>query len=112
MMHEITELRRINNRKLYTADYLEMNGLTKKDTDPVYYVIADEITINTAAGITKGYMYGEKTWFDSRAERDAYRMMRNAERAEELKRNKIIKAITAKCKEMTTEELEFLLENI
>ena len=95
MKHEITELRRINNRKLYTADYLEASGLTKEDTNPVYFVVAKEITINTANGIIKGYMYGEKTWFDTEAERDAYRAERNAERAEKQKRNKMIKEMLA-----------------
>jgi hypothetical protein len=66
----------------------------------------DTITIHTAEGTIIGYVYGEKTWFDSREERDAYRAQRNADREEELKRNKMLKAIMEHYKTMSTEELE------
>ena len=61
--------------------------------------------ITTANGKRTVYTYGEKTWFDTEAERDEYRAQRNTEREEETKRNKMLKAIMEHYKNMSTEEL-------
>ena len=112
MMHTVNELKRINNRKLYTMDYIEKNNVSKSDISNVGYLVSSTITINTANGIIKGFMYGEHTWFDTEEERDAYRAARNTERAEELKRNKMLKVIMEHYKTLTTEELERIVATL
>lgn len=112
MMHSINELKRINNRKLYTADYIKANNVAKEALSNVGYLVSDTINIITANGVIKGYMYGEYTWFDTKEERDAYRAERNAERAEETKRNKMLKAILAHYKTLSTEELEKIVATL
>ena len=116
MMHSIDELYKINGQKFYTEDYIithnipkckrigDRNGWSKASytgSDPKGY-----INIYTANGQKKGYLFGEKTWFDTEEERDAYRAHRNAQMAENSKRNKILKAIMAHYESMNTEELE------
>lgn len=114
MMHTHEELYKINGQKLYTMDYIEANNIPKATRHgstgwcKCYGLGPDKGTKNvyTAQGMRVVYTYGEKTWFDEEAERDAYRAMRNAEREEETKRNKMLKAIAEYYKAMTTEELE------
>lgn len=114
MMHTYKELVKLNGKGFYTHDYMTANNVHKashhgSDGWCNCYGLGtnkDTITIHTAEGTITGYVYGEKTWFDSRDERDTYRVQRNADREEETKRNKMLKAITEYYKTMTTEELE------
>lgn len=120
MMHTNKELYKINGMKFYTLDFILVNGIQKSTRtcvegwSPCCYLGTnkDTITIYTAEGTITGYVYGEKTWFDSREERDAYRAQRNADREEEVKRNKILKAIMEHYKTMSTEELEQVMTNL
>ena len=112
MKHHISELYHINCQGYYTLAYIEAQGLTvckgHNDPSPVYYAIhamGDSKTIQDVDGKRTVYLYGEKTWFDTREERDAYRVERNKEREENLKRNKILKEIMKRYEAMTTEEL-------
>ena len=113
MMHNIEELYRINGRGYFTKSYITQNNIDSRLCKPVWWVVGmNELNVHTMNNVViKVYVYGEKTWFDTKEERDTYRAMRNAEKDEQTKRNKIIKAITAKCKEMSTEELELLLKS-
>lgn len=114
MLHSYKELYKINGKGFYTKDYIEANNVSKA----AHYgqegwcncfslgTNKNTITIHTAAGIIKGYAYGEKTWADSQEERDTYRAQRNAERTDNAKRNAMLKAIMEHYSSMTTEELE------
>lgn len=120
MMHTHEELYKINGQKLYTWDYIEANNIPKSNRhdntgwSKCYYLGPDKGTknIHTAQGMRVVYTYGEKTWFDTEAERDEYRAQRNIERAEETKRNKMIKAITEHLKTLSTEELEKIMATL
>ena len=125
MMHDVNELYKINGAKFYTEDYLDKYNVPKA---PKYHTSegwtvaryfspnTDRANINTASGKVVVYVYGEKTWFDTKEERDEYRAKRNAERAALTKRNKILKAVTdkvnEKLKSMSDEELTALLEKL
>ena len=67
--------------------------------------MGDSKTIQDVDGKRTVYLYGEKTWFDTREERDAYRVERNREKEESAKRNKMLKEIMKHYEAMTTEEL-------
>ena len=123
MMHNVNELFNINGAKLYTKDYIEAHNIPKRNIydihneggwGHVYHINSSKSTFNyyTAEGKKVGYLYGEKTWFDTEEERDAYRAERNIERAEETKRNKMIKAITEHLKNLPTEELEKIMATL
>lgn len=115
MMHTYEELYKINGIGFYTEDYLVANNI------PMGKRFSDEgkarrcvslgtdkgtKTIHTAQGKRTIYTYGEKTWFDTEAERDAYRAQRNAEREEETQKNKLLKTIMEHYKDMSLEQLE------
>jgi hypothetical protein len=70
------------------------------------------IKINTPEGIKIGYTVGEKTWFDTKEERDEYRTRLHAERNELIHRNKMLRKIMATYQAKTTEELEKIIEKI
>jgi hypothetical protein len=112
MKHTMNEIYQVNHRgKIYTREYVEENKI--KDARTVGYMVSrDEIKIYTTEGIKFGYVYGEKTWFDTREERDAYREEQAKARAEMVAKNKVIKAINEKLKEMNEAELLELLKNI
>ena len=120
MMHTYEELYKINGQKLYTWDYIEANNIPKSNRhdntgwSKCYYLGPDKGTknIHTAQGMRVVYTYGEKTWFDTEEERDAYRAERNAERAEETKRNKMLKVIMEHYKTLSTEELEKMVATL
>ena len=121
MMHTYKELYQIGGKGYYTEDYLIANNI------PMGKCFSDEgkarrcvslstdkgtKTICTAQGKRTIYTYGEKTWFDTEAERDAYRTQRNADREEEGKRNKMLKAIMEHYKTLSTEELEQVMATL
>ena len=110
---------------LCTAEYAEAQGLEKviepwreKVKDGQY---SDCLSIGPDKGVryvwtlngrVKMFQYGEYTLFDNEAERDAYRAQKAAERAEEVKRNKLIARLTADLKSKSTEELEQLVAKL
>lgn len=112
MKHTMNELYQVNHRgKIYTKEYVEENKI--KDAKKVGYMVnKDEIEIHTREGIKFGYVYGEKTWFDEREERDNYRKAQAIRRTETAAKNKVIKSINEKLKEMTMEELLEVLEKL
>ncbi len=118
---------RLNGKGYYTADYLEVNNIpkpvkifgrknkemVKTPASTVSYIGADKVSVvNTSKGVTSIYMYGEKNFFYSEEERDAYREEQKIFRAEQKKKNDVIKSITEKLKEMSQEELEKLLKEL
>ena len=120
MMHTYEELYKIDGQKFYTRAYIEVNNIPKakrydrEGWSKCYSLGSNKDTINiyTALGVIKGYVYGEKTWFDTEEERDTYRAERNAERAEETKRNKMLKVIMEHYKTLSTEELEKMVATL
>lgn len=120
MKHTINELYKINGEKFYTADYIAKHSIPKakkygaEGWSKCYSLGADKGTknIHTADGVKIVYTYGEKTYFDTAEERDAYREQQKIERAELTKKNKMLKAIMEHYQSMSVEELEKVLENI
>jgi len=74
--------------------------------------MGDSFVLLDTDGKRRVYLYGEKTWFDTKEERDAYREEMRDERAEETARNKVKKEIAAILDQMTTEELETVLATL
>ena len=114
MMHTYKELYKIGGKGFYTEDYLIANNIPMGNNFGeegkacrCVSLGPDKGTknITTAQGKRTVYTYGEKTWFDTEAERDEYRAQRNTEREEETKRNKMLKVIMEHYKTMSTEEL-------
>lgn len=58
------------------------------------------------------YLFGEKTWFDSQEELDAYRAEYHKERSAMIAKNKLIKAVTEKLQAMSAEEIAKILETL
>ena len=120
MMHTIKELYKINGEKFYTADYItahnipKATGYNEQGWSKCYGLGTDRGTknIHTADGVKTVYTYGEKTWFDTAEERDAYREEQKIARAELNKKNKMLKAIMEHYQSMSVEELEKVLANI
>lgn len=121
MKHNVNELYKINGAKFYTEDYIKTNNIPKGEryTGDNGWSIArylgpgrDDFRIYTTEGVKIAYAYGEKTWFDSREERDAYRAEQTIARANAGRRNKLVKAINEKLADMSEEELMELLKKI
>ena len=122
MMHTYNELFVIGGKNgYYTEDYLVANNIPmgksmreEGKARPALSIGTDKgtKTIHTAAGKRTVYTYGEKTWFDEEAERDAYRAQRNAEREEETKRNKMLKVIMEHYKTLSTTDLEHIMATL
>lgn len=58
------------------------------------------------------YLFGEKTWFDSQEELDAYRAEYHKERNAAIAKNKLIKAVAEKLQEMSAEEIAKILKTL
>lgn len=68
------------------------------------------ITIHDAEGDRVVYLYGEKTWFDAKEERDAYRAAANAEYERTKARNRIKREICDLLDSMSFEDMKKTLE--
>ena len=121
MMHTYKELYQIGGKGYYTEDYIIANNIPmgknfreEGKARPCVHLGTDKgtKTIHTAEGKRTVYTYGEKTWFDTEAERDEYRAQRNAQREEETKRNKMLKAIMTHYESMSTEELIMVMNTL
>ena len=119
MKHNVSELYKINGAKFYTEDYIEANDIPKGDTytrNSGWSVARslgtnkDSFRIYTAEGIKVAYAYGEKTWFDTKEERDAYREEQAVVKANATRKNKLLKLINGHLATMSEEELVELLE--
>ena len=117
MMHSVEELYCIDGRGCYTWDYICAKGI------PVVKSLRDRVEgdaytmsgfgpntgsrrMYDADGYKIIYLYGEKTWFDTEEERDAYRAQRNVERAESARRNKAKAKVMTYLDTLTTEQIE------
>ena len=119
MKHSNYELFKVNQRGYYTEDYIIANNIPKRKVGEskgwercMWFTIKDQMTITTASGKITGYTYGEKTWFDTREERDAYREEMSQARNEQRRRNRLIEKITSHYEQMTTEELEKIVNSL
>ena len=114
MKHTYKELYQIGGKGYYTEDYIIANNIPMGKTfreegkaRPCVHLGTDKGTkiIHTAEGKRTVYTYGEKTWFDSEEERDAYRATMNEARAEQTKKNNLLKIIMAHYESMSIEQL-------
>ena len=117
MMHSINELYKINGTGYYTKAYIEAHNIPKckrlngsaSGWETVHHIGANKngyVQVHTLLGTINAYLYGEKTWFDTEAERDEYRAQRNADKAEQTKKNQMIKIILSHYENMSISELE------
>lgn len=121
MKHDIKEFYKVNGQKFYTMDYIIANSIPKckkGDWEHGYSAALyfgpgrDTVNVHTANGVVVMYAFGEKTLFDTREERDAYRIQYAKDREAMVNKNKIIKAITAKLTEMDEGSLRELLATL
>ena len=83
MMHHVKELWRDHDTKLYYSQaWVDANGKPKTFVHPGCVVgkgIAKDkgTKVHDVDGIRRVWFYGEKTWFDTKEERDEYRAMMN-----------------------------------
>ena len=114
MLHSINELYRAQgSNKLLTKEASEIVQKHRPVHKASHYIHhKDEVDVYDVNEIKTIYMFGEKTWFDTQEELDAHRAEYQKEQAILRERNKIKKAIMAKLDDMTTEQLQAVLENI
>ena len=122
MKHTVEELYHINGEKLYTKDYIEAHNIqeaTPLDDNgwsKVMYVnnTSGQIARNiyTTQGTIKGYFYGAYTWFDTMEEREAHRLVREQERAQQSRRKKAMTTINDYLATLSTDDLEDLIKGL
>ena len=121
MKHSIEELYKINGKGTYSWDYIEANNIPRAKScsgeggyREMLYVNNGKgyLRVTTVEGIKIVYLYGEKTWFDTKEERDTYRAERATEREVLIKRNKVLKEILNRLDTYTTEQLKALLATL
>lgn len=124
MKHSIDELYHIDGQKLYTEDYLIAHNVQQRDRKSLNSkgwtrAHAEQgsgkdqgKTIHTAKGSKRVYLYGEKTFFDTQAERDAYREQMNQQREQERRRSKALKTINDYLVVLSTDDLEDLIKGL
>ena len=122
MKHNINELYHINGQKLYTEDYIKANNIQQATVENhegwsrVSYVLntssSKERNLHTAEGVKKIYIYGEKTWFDTMAEREEYRKIREQERAEQSRRKRAMTTINDYLATLSTDDLKDLIKGL
>jgi hypothetical protein len=114
MKHTYHELYRINGKGYYTEDYIKAHNISvcnafgeTGEAHRCRSIGVDKGTkkIHDIGGVRVVYTYGEKTWFDSEEERDAYRATMNEARAEQTKKNNLLKIIMAHYESMSIEQL-------
>lgn len=115
MMHPVNEIYRIakpNTKVAYSYNYYFKEN-APEGARPLCWYTQKTLKVNAPDGSVKTiYMYGEKHWSFSLEEVEAYRAEQNVIREEQRKRNKLLKAIMAQYEEMSTEELEKIVEKI
>lgn len=131
MRHEVTEIytvtikTKVSYRHIYcTMDYIKANNIPHfRDTDHYeakwyYYTCTNinnpkrEATLTDTNGSRRIYLYGEKTWFDSAVERDAYAIEATAKRAEVSLRTSAKKSLSDMIDEMPVEEVKKFMEKM
>ena len=111
MLHNITELRYITksngHHAYYFADY------APKQATQARYHTAKTINITQRDGsIKRAYMYGNYIFSYDEAEIIAHRETQKKAYDEMVYRNKLMRAITDRLKDLTTEELESIVAEI
>ena len=104
MMHSVKELFKIDGAKFYTYEYIEENSIPKAhgydghgwEVARYFNPSKAKVLLHTPNGKKEIFIYGEKIWFDTQDERDAYRAEKSAERAKLIARNKVLKAVNEK----------------
>jgi hypothetical protein len=71
-----------------------------------------EATLVDTNGSCRIYLYGEKTWFDSAVERDAYAIEATAKRAEISLRTSAKKSLSDMIDEMSVDEVKKFMEKM
>ena len=130
MKHSIHELYYIyleldNQKKLATLAFIKENEIAiatprNRGSHLVYacpcrshFNNNKPVKVLDACGKTKLiYLFGEKTWFDTQEELDQHRAEYQVQRAQEITRNKVKKALNEKLDQMTIEELQALLATL
>ena len=121
MKHNIKELYKINGKGTYSWDYIEANNIPRAKScsgeggyREMLYVNNGKscLRVTTAEGTKIVYPYGEKTWFDTKEERNTYRAERATEREILIKRNKVLKKISNRLDTYTIEQLEALFATL
>lgn len=130
MKHNINELYRVyntvnNKSRLVTLEYVQANNIAipshrDRDNHLVYATTESYHTNNNKPlrvldvndTIKLVYLFGEKTYFDSQEELDAYREEYKREQTLSIERNKVKKEILAKLDNMSTSELIKILEGL
>jgi hypothetical protein len=126
MKHSIDELYLIRsnyNSYLATAMFLELHQIPMLENRvpdapyaikaPFYRTHNGYALVHNANSIDMIYMYGEKTWFDTKEERDAYRLQVQEEQTRQTARNKAKAQLMQYIDEhMTTEEITSLLHRL
>ena len=130
MMHEISEIYVIYNSvnrkevratKAYVEAYaIPIPHFRDRNTHLVYArPMSSHVNANKPLAVRDIddkikliYLFGEKTWFDSQEELDAYRAEYHKERNAMIAKNKLIKAVTEKLQAMSAEEIVKILETL
>lgn len=130
MKHNIEELYRVynntnNKSKLVTLEYVQANNIATpslRDKNKHLVYARPEIAhvnnnkpvkvLDVNDTIKLVYLFGEKTYFDSQEELDAYRQEFQKEQALSKERNAVKKEILAKLEGFSTEELKKILEGL
>jgi hypothetical protein len=105
-------------------DYIKANNIPHfRDTDHYeakwyYYTCTNinnpkrEATLVSTNGSRRIYLYGEKTWFDSAVERDAYAIEATAKRAEISLRTSAKKSLSNMIDDMSIDEVKKFMEKM
>ena len=117
MKHLVNELYVINGRGVYHQSYVNSIDTTNYKVTRKHFIINNskkdgQFYYTTTNGKVKAWLYGEKTWFDTKEERDEYRTQRNAETAERAKRQAMINKVLNYCEGLSDEELANFLSKI
>ena len=123
MKHNIEELYHINGRKgLYTLEFLTANNIEIGRHHTLFQegyamhashiVGRDVVRVCDATETKEVYMYGEKTWFDSKVERDAYRIEATAKQAEIHLRTLAKKELAKMIDNMSVDEMKKFMEKM
>jgi len=124
MKHSITELYRIEGYKgLYTKEYLECEQIQilkrigkhtfGKAQQCQYIVNAKGVaTLHEPLSERTIYLYGEKTWFDTQEERDAYKAECEQTFITKRERIQLTNQLLSKIEHYTNEQLIQLIQQI
>ena len=126
MKHSISELylvRGAGDSCLATAAFLELHQIPMLENRvpdapyairaPFYRTHSGYALVHNTNSIDMIHMYGEKTWFDTKEERDAYCLQAQEEQARQAARNKAKAQLMQYIDEhMTTEEITSLLHKL